>query len=320
MIELESSDSLPPGGVPIIESRGITKSYDDVVALNDVTFTIPKGSCTGVVGPNGAGKTTLLEIIQGIRKSDHGEVFIFGERQGLGKSFASDRIGIASQSFSLSPLLKVRELFELYSLLYSKAWSPTELIRRVNLSDKAESKFGRLSGGQKKRVSVALALVGHPELLILDEPTGELDPQARRAIWDLIRMGETPRTTLIATHQMEEAEALCDQIIIMDKGRIIDLGSPDFLIQKYCPDYRLRFDAKWDFDLSALGLNQDLMKLNSISSVHKSVEIILENVDEAYRTMSRVREVGGNSITGLGIQRMTLDDVFIKVTGDTELI
>lgn len=302
----------------IAELMGITKTYQDVVALKDVTLQLVTGSCTALVGPNGAGKTTLLEILEGVRRPDSGRVRIFGkEYRESDRSFLS-RMGVGAQSIALNPLLKVKELFQLYTVLYEKPWDPVKLMEWMNLTHKSDVRFSRLSGGEKKRVSVALALIGRPDLLILDEPTGELDPQARRCLWELIKSEGKMRmhTVLLATHQMEEAESLCDHVIIINKGEIIDSGSPDDLISKHCPQYRLKFSITSKFDKNLINGCKVEFEHEFVGE-KENAQIFLPDIDEAYAVMDRMRVNGGTSITEMSLNRMTLDDVFVKLTENT---
>ncbi len=299
----------------ILEARELTKSYRDLVAVKAVSLSLRGGGCTGIVGRNGAGKTTLLEMLQGVRKPDSGSVSVFGQRRTLPDKSILDKIGVAAQFFALPPLLTVRELFRLYASFYSNPMEPDGLMTRMGLEEKASTTFGRLSGGQKKRVSVGLALIGNPSLLFLDEPSGELDPHARRSLWDLIKeqSGES-RAVLLATHQMEEVAALCDEVIVLDRGEIKDSGSPDCLINKHCPQYRLNFEANASFNLGEIGIPGLKCKM-SPNRPAMMVELVVPDFESAYAAVDRIRRVGGAAITSFGVQRMTLDDVFIKLTG-----
>jgi len=285
------------------------------VAINNVSLALREGTCTGLVGPNGAGKTTLLEMIEGLRKPDEGQISIFGQVRNLPDRSLLSKIGVGSQTFAQPSRLTVAELFDLYASLYETAWDPKELITLMGLQEKSNVYFSRLSGGQKKRASVALALIGDPSLLILDEPTGELDPQARRLIWDLIKKKRgASRTVLLATHQMEEVASICDEVIVLDHGKILDSGSPDYLISKHCPEHRLIFETKIQFDPNQLGIPQIKTKINTERQVMVA-EAILSNFEAAFQAMDRVRKVGADAITSFSVQRMTLEDVFIKLTG-----
>jgi ABC-2 type transport system ATP-binding protein len=216
-----------------LQVRGVRKRYPKVLAVDDLNLYVERGEVFGLLGPNGAGKTTTLEIIEGLTPADAGSVEVLGlDFRHHGREIRS-RFGVQLQSTSLYNKITPREALDLYGSYYPKRRPTAELLDLVQLVDKADAYHVTLSGGQQQRLAVALALVNEPELVFLDEPTTGLDPQARRSLWDVVRrMKEEGRTVILTTHYMEEAQALCDRLAIMDHGRILTSGTPLGLIQE----------------------------------------------------------------------------------------
>jgi len=199
--------------------------------VRGLDLSVDQGECFGLLGPNGAGKTTTIEILEGLLEATSGEVEVLGFRWGQQDDEIRQRIGISLQETRLSEKLTVRETLTLFRSFYRQGIEPEEVMARVSLEEKGDARVSNLSGGQKQRLAVACALVGDPELLLLDEPTTGLDPSSRRQLWELIRsFRETGRTILLTTHYMEEAERLSDRVAIMDRGQVIASGSPRELI------------------------------------------------------------------------------------------
>jgi ABC-2 type transport system ATP-binding protein len=217
----------------VVEVTNLTKRYDDLVAVNDVSFNIEKGEIFGLLGPNGAGKTTTVEMIEGLRQSDDGAIRVCGLDVSKRLDRVKEIIGVQLQSTTIYDKIRVGEAIDLFGSYYQKTLPTTEVLDKVSLSDKKDSFVEALSGGQKQRLAIALAMVNDPEILFLDEPTTGLDPQARRNVWDIIEgLKEKGKTIVLTTHYMEEAERLCDRVGIMDMGRIIALDTPKDLIAK----------------------------------------------------------------------------------------
>ena len=216
-----------------IEVTDLAMAYGELKAVDGVSFEVPEGEFFGILGPNGAGKTTTLEMIEGLRKPDAGTIRVLGESPWPRNAAMLPRIGVQLQASSFFERLTAREQIHTFASLYGvSAASGDEWIERVGLVDKADTRVEDLSGGQTQRLSIACALVHHPELVFLDEPTASLDPQARRNLWDLLSdINEAGRTVVLTTHYMDEAEALCDRVAIMDHGRILELDTPRQLVK-----------------------------------------------------------------------------------------
>jgi ABC-2 type transport system ATP-binding protein len=217
----------------IISVKNLTKQYGDFEAVKGISFDVYKGEIFGLLGPNGAGKSTTLEIIETLRQKSGGEVIVDGMDLDANPESIKKIIGVQLQTAGFYPNLNLTELIHLFVGLYHMEMDPMELLAKVNLEDKAKSKFKELSGGQKQRFSIATTLINRPKIIFLDEPTTGLDPQARRNLWDLIQeIRNTGTTVIITTHYMDEAEVLCDRVAIIDSGKIIGINTPNQLIDE----------------------------------------------------------------------------------------
>jgi ABC-2 type transport system ATP-binding protein len=217
----------------MIKVSNLKKSYNSFEAVKDISFEVREGEIFGLLGPNGAGKSTTLEIMETLREKTSGEITIGGFDLDKEPNEIKKIIGVQLQTSGFYPGLKLVELIELFNGLYNRQVDPIELLKKVNLEDKAKSIYKSLSGGQKQRFSIATTLINDPNIIFLDEPTTGLDPQARRNLWDLIKgIRDAGTTVIITTHYMDEAEYLCDRVAIMDEGRIIALDKPDKLIDE----------------------------------------------------------------------------------------
>ncbi len=230
---VESSIHTAP---PVIEVDAVRKAYGPTVAADDVSFTVRRGEIFGLIGPNGAGKTTTMECVEGLRAPDAGRIAVLGLDPVRNRRALQLRIGVQLQEAQLQKRIKVWEAVAFWQSLYPTAVEGGPLLRQLGLQDKRDAWFMNLSGGQKQRLFIALALVNDPEVVFLDELTTGLDPQARRAIWDLVRgIRNRGKTVFLTTHLMEEAERLCDRVAILDHGRIIDIDRPAALVERHCP-------------------------------------------------------------------------------------
>ena len=212
---------------PVLQVEHLRKAYGPKVAVDDVSLTVERGEIVGILGPNGAGKTTTVECIAGLRVPDAGHIRVLGLDPRRDGPALRERLGLQLQESEMPAKITVREALDLYAALYATPAAPEDLLRDLGLADRRDTQFRRLSGGQKQRLSVALALVGNPEVAILDELTTGLDPQARRETWGVIeRIRDRGVTILLVTHFMEEAERLADRVLLIDAGRVVAEGTP----------------------------------------------------------------------------------------------
>jgi ABC-2 type transport system ATP-binding protein len=291
----------------ILEVFNLTKSFRSLKAVDDVSFSIPKGSCFGLLGPNGAGKTTTIEIIEGIKKPTTGKILYKGKERN--SSFSSE-IGIQFQTTALMDYLKTYEVLKLFSKLYRHTKSIDELIEICQLDEFLGTYATKLSGGQRQRLLLAIALVNDPEILFLDEPTTGLDPQARRNFWSLIRnIKKNGKTILLTTHYMEEAELLCDQLVIIDKGKIIENGSPTQLLEKSFGHSYVCINHE-DFNKTENSIYID----NISSSIEVREDCIAIATNNIEKTLSEL-VLQGITLRSLQVRKPSLDDLFLKLTG-----
>jgi len=227
----------PATSHPVIQVSGISKTYGATVAVSDVSFEVSQGEIFGLIGPNGAGKTTTMECVEGVRRPDRGAISILGLDPFRDVYQVQNRVGVQLQQAQLQKRIKVWEAVDLWASLYPRAVDGNRLLEQLGLSNKRNAWFMTLSGGQKQRLFIALALINDPEVVFLDELTTGLDPQSRRAIWELVRgIRDRGKTVFMTTHLMEEAERLCDRVAIIEHGKIIDMGSPGELVRRHCPE------------------------------------------------------------------------------------
>jgi ABC-2 type transport system ATP-binding protein len=287
---------------PLLEVRDLFKQYPSVTAVDGVSFAVPEGICFGLLGPNGAGKTTTIEIMEGILTASSGEVRYRGEL--LGPRFREEA-GILFQKTALQDFLTVRQSLALFRGLYDRGLDVEEVIQLCALEKLATRDNRKLSGGQQQRLLLAIALVNDPAILFLDEPTTGLDPQARRNFWELIQsIKARQKTIILTTHYMDEAELLCDEIAIMDRGRIIAQGGPRRLLREHFEEVLLELPRQ-DFPDSARHL-----ALKVIESSDR-VEIATQDLDTTLRTLIDARV----PLQNLRIRPPNLEDLFLELTG-----
>ncbi len=286
----------------ILEVRELVKQYPATLAVAGISFSVPEGICFGLLGPNGAGKTTTVEVMEGILPPTSGEVRYRGEP--LGARFREEA-GILFQKTALQDFLTVRQCLALFRGLYTRGPEVDELLRLCALEKLARREARKLSGGQMQRLLLAIALVNDPAVLFLDEPTTGLDPQARRAFWDLVQSIKAQRKTIVlTTHYMEEAELLCDEIVIMDRGHIIAQGPPQRLLHEHFDEVLLDLPRQ-DFPASARGLPL------SIIDASDRVEITTHDLEGTLRTLLAAHV----PLTHLRIRPANLEDLFLELTG-----
>jgi len=304
-----------------IRCNGLVKRYEGrppVEAVRQLDLTVESGECFGLLGPNGAGKTTTIEIIEGLSEPTAGAVEVLGMSWRRDAAAIKERIGISLQETRLSEKLQVRETVTLFRSFYKRGLEPDEVIRQVSLEEKATARVGKLSGGQRQRLAVACALVGDPDLLLLDEPTTGLDPQSRRQLWDLIRgFRAQGRTVLLTTHYMDEAERLCDHVAVVDHGKVIALGSPRDLIAELGGEHVVEFTLDEEngpapFEAAALA------DLPAVRSVRKDADHFCLSVTEPHialpALLERLRQTG-QRLASLTTRHASLEDVFVTLTG-----
>lgn len=291
-----------------IKVEGLRKTYGEIRAVDGVTFDVKPGEFFGLLGPNGAGKTTTLEIIEGLRKPDAGSATIGGRTPWEREPDLLAKIGVQLQASAFFEYLTAREQLRTFADLYGVASSRVdELLDEVGLGDHAKRKVDDLSGGQKQRLSIACAIVHEPEVVFLDEPTAALDPQARRNLWDLLgALNASGRTVVLTTHYMEEAEALCDRVGIIDHGRLLELDTPAALVRGLDAPIRISI-AAGSLDQASFG---DVGGDAEIESANG--EIILTTREPA-RVLSRLAEL--DALDGLSVSGASLEDVFLDLTG-----
>src|SRR5579862_4936890 len=286
----------------ILEVHDLIKQYPSTTAVAGVSFSVPPGICFGLLGPNGAGKTTTVEVMEGILPPTAGEVRFRGEP--LGVRFREEA-GILFQKTALQDFLTVRQCVALFRGLYAHGLEVDEVLRICALEKLAQREARKLSGGQQQRLLLGIALVNDPAVLFLDEPTTGLDPQARRNFWQLIESIKARRKTIIlTTHYMEEAELLCDEIAIMDRGRIVAQGAPRLLLHEHFDEVLLELPGQ-DFPESARGLPLKVMEARD------RVEITTDDLEGTLRTLLAAQV----PLTNLRIRPPNLEDLFLELTG-----
>jgi len=295
-----------------VEIENLQKGYGDIQAVDGVSFEVRSGEIFGMVGPNGAGKTTTIECLEGLRRPDGGKIRVLGldpQRQGYE---LRERIGVQLQEGSLPDRLKAGEAMEIFASFYRKPVSWRPLLEQIGLADKSKAAFGKLSGGQKQRLLIALALVNDPELVFLDELTTGLDPQARRAMWDMVKgIRDKGKTVFLTTHYMEEAEHLCDRVAIIDRGKIVALDSPQNLVASLDAENRVVFSVKEKVDEAVF------RKIPGVTRVEQSQDriIIYGKGDGLLVRIVMALETGHIRFRDLRTEQPNLDDVFIALTG-----
>lgn len=285
----------------LLEAVDLVKTFPGVRAVDGISFDVTRGQCFGLLGPNGAGKTTTMEMLEGISRPLSGQVLYRG--RALDREYRED-IGIQFQTTALQDFQTVKESLIMFTRLYRESADIDELIELCNLEEILHRDTRKLSGGQRQRLLLAIALVNDPKLLFLDEPTTGLDPQARRNFWGLIEtVLQRGKTVILTTHYMEEAQRLCDDIVIVDKGRIIARGSPDALVRQHLPAVIARLPAQaWPVD-TPLPENSELR--------NGFIEMF---ADEEHRLLELL-EASGANLGDLKIESPNLEDLFLKLTG-----
>ena len=291
-----------------IVATDVVKRYGALTAVDGVSLTVGQGEFFGILGPNGAGKTTLLEIIEGLRQADSGAVMVLGQPVWPRNPLLLDKFGVQLQASAFFERLTTREQLETFGALYGTAPGRVEeMLELVALTDKADTRAEKLSGGQAQRLSIACALIHDPEIVFLDEPSAALDPQARRNLWDVLRaINERGKTVVLTTHYMEEAENLCDRVAIMDNGKILQLGPPADLVRALDAPVRISVEA------SALtaGHARSLDGVDEVTGDGSSTVIATRRPAPVLAALAEA-----DALTGLQVRGATLEDVFLALTG-----
>jgi ABC-2 type transport system ATP-binding protein len=297
----------------VVEVKNLFKAYGDVKAVNGISFSITKGEIFGILGPNGAGKSTTVEIIETLRGADNGSVTVLGMNISKDTRTVKERIGVQPQSPALFPDLKVTEIINFFRSLYKKSIPTMRIINLASLRESQDVLFRNLSGGQQQRLSVALAFVNDPEIVFLDEPTTGLDPQARRAMWEVIEVfRSTGKTVLLTTHYMEEAQRLCGRIAIMDNGQIIALDSPQQLIESNIKESAIQFKMK---DYPGDQVVANLPNVSKVKKEGDDIVIYTSNIASVISGLLALASQRSTELSELSVRQATLEDVFLKLTG-----
>jgi ABC-2 type transport system ATP-binding protein len=298
---------------PIIQVEDLYKSYGAVEAVRGVSFVVNEGEVFGLLGPNGAGKTSTVEILEGMRTPDRGTVRVCGldpERSG---SDFKQTIGAVLQSTALPDKLKVKEALDLFASFYRDRASTDGLLKRFQLEEKRDAFYKELSGGQKQRLALAMALVNHPKVVVLDEPTAGLDPQVRREIYDIIEeLRREKKTVLLTTHYIEEAERLCDRVAIVDHGKIIKTGTPRELKQSSAGTTRI------EVRLARPATEAALRGLDGVSDFRTMGDVYVlyaSRAPQAIVSLVKHLEADNNELQTMEMYSPSLEDVFIELTG-----
>lgn len=285
-----------------LEARHLVKRYPGVLAVNDLSFSVPDGVCFGLLGPNGAGKTTTVEIIEGVTEPTSGEVWYRGAP--AGRRFREE-VGIQFQDTALQDHLRVGETLRMFQQLYNRRGNLDHIIEQCALGDLLDRDNRKLSGGQRQRLLLAVALVNEPRIVFLDEPTTGLDPQARRNFWDLVRrIRENGTTIILTTHYMDEAQILCDEIVIMDAGRIIAQGNPDALLRERYRNVIIELPVA-DVDGDLGGVQHRVVEQRGV------IEIETDDVNESLAALADRNA----ALHHLRIRQPNLEDLFLDLTG-----
>ena len=303
----------PPGVV--ISAENLTKTYGDVAAVDGITFSVPAGESFGLLGPNGAGKSTTMKMIGGVTRRTSGNLSIMGLDPDTHGPEVRAHLGVVPQQDNLDEELRVRDNLLVYGRYFGLPMSylkpkADELLEFAQLTDKAKSKVDALSGGMKRRLTIARSLINEPRILLLDEPTTGLDPQARHILWDrLFRLKERGTTLVLTTHYMDEAEQLCDRLIVVDKGRIMAQGTPSALIREHSSREvaEVRFGSQHNEQAAA-----------QLAGFGDRIEVLPDRIlvyaHDGEAVLARIAETGLQPLTSL-VRRSSLEDVFLRLTG-----
>jgi ABC-2 type transport system ATP-binding protein len=298
---------------PAVSVKGLKKRYGDYEAVKGIDFEIAVGECFGFLGPNGAGKTTTIEMLEGYRKRTAGEVAVLGEDPGHPSRQWRERVGLVLQECELNAVLTVRELVSQFATYYRNPRPVDETIDLVGLEEKRDARVGSLSGGQRRRVDVAVGIIGDPELIFLDEPTTGFDPAARRQAWNMLEgLKELGKTIFLTTHYMDEATHLADRVAVLVRGQLAAIGSPDELgagkTELTVIGFRMPDSAKLAEVEAAAGSELDVSG--------SQVTIRVKDPQPVLHKLLSWADSNGARLGGLEVRRPSLEDVFLELTGE----
>lgn len=297
---------------PIVEVADLEKSYDEIVAVDGLSFRVELGQIFGLVGPNGAGKTTTVECVEGLRTPDGGTVRVLGLDPMKERSRLYRRMAVQFQETSMYPLIRLREALALFAAMHPRSLPPERLLEEFGLEDRAGSFYTKLSGGQKRRFLTALALVGGPELVILDEPTSGLDPRSRRGFWATIeRYRVDGLSVLLTTHDLQEAQDRCDVVVIIDRGRLVASGSPRELLARYRLGTRLKATVPADKALDCAALAEH-PGVTEVEVVEGQVHVYGDGGNFPDWVSQMFREQG---LDDVAVRTANLEDLYLILTG-----
>ena len=298
---------------PVIEVEHLRKTYGSTVAVQDVSLQVMPGEIFGVLGRNGAGKTTTVEIVGGLRHADAGDVRVLGLDPRRDARRLHERVGLQLQESEMPGRITVREALDLYAAFYSDPADPAQLLDELGLTDRTDARFEQLSGGQKQRLSVALALVGTPQVAILDELTTGRDPHARRDTWEVVeRIRDRGVTIVLVTHLMEEAERLCDRIALIDAGRVVATGTPGDLVARATAEQVLRFRPSGPVPVGLL---------ETVATVTQADDGTIEarGRDNVVQDVLVALAQHGIRPESLRLEQSSLEDAFVALTSHVEV-
>ena len=297
---------------PAISAADVTKRYGDLTAVDGVSLEVSPGEIFGIIGPNGAGKTTFMECLEGLRRPTSGTIDVLGEDPSRPSTRWRERIGVQLQTAALPPKITVNEAMALFASMYSNPADPAQLLNELGIAAKGRSYVDKLSGGQRQRVFIALALLGKPEVVFLDELTTALDPQARLAMWDVVRsIRRGGATVVMTTHYMEEAEALCDRVAVIDAGRLIALDTVPGLIASIAKGTKVQLRTSQQL---TRGMVDEIDGISDVTIAGTSVSMLWSGTGIPQAAIAAI-EATGLTVTDIRTSSPGLEDVFLALTG-----
>ena len=297
---------------PAIRATDVTKRYGDLTAVDSVSLEVLPGEIFGIIGPNGAGKTTFMECLEGLRLPDSGDIDVLGEDPAHPTKRWRERIGVQLQTAALPPKITVNEAMALFASMYTDPADPGKLLEELGIAAKGRSYVDKLSGGQRQRVFIALALLGKPELVFLDELTTALDPQARLAMWDVVRsIRQGGATVVMTTHYMEEAEALCDRVAVIDSGRLIALDTVPGLIASIAQGTKVQLRTSRQIAPNVL---EGIDGISDVTIAGTSVSMLWSGTGIPQAAVEAI-EATDTTVANIQTSSPGLEDVFLALTG-----